>query len=60
MTPRSQNTFKKYMRKWYNKNKSMAVLQLQKVCEMLIYPELENIVKIKIGCKPDRVSLNDR
>jgi hypothetical protein len=31
LPPRSQNTFKKYRRKWYNKNKTMAVLQLQKV-----------------------------
>ena len=42
------------------KNKTMAVLQLQKVCESLIYAELENILRIKTGCKPDRVSPNDR
>ena len=60
MTPRSQNTFRKYRKKWYNKNKTMAVLQLQKVCEMLTYPELDNILRKKTGCKPDRVSLNDR
>lgn len=42
------------------KNKTMAVLQLQKACESLIYAELENILRIKTGCKPGRVSLNDR